>query len=340
MKVVLLPGDGRVEVVDRAEPLPSPGEVLVHMRASAICRSDMSLYRGRPIVGSSEAGGQIVPGHEASGDVVAVGEGVRAVAVGERVAGYLAAGCGHCAHCSSGAWMLCRQWRCMGFDFDGGDEELFLLPERCCLRIPDGVSYVGGAVLTDMVGTQFHLQRLAGVGGASTMVVVGLGPMGNAGVMVGRALGAVVIAVDPLSARRDRARLLGASETLTPEEFTERRAAGYLGEGADLAVDCSGSATGELTALDAVRPEADVFFVGERTETPIDPSNQLIRKLTRLRGGWYFPRWRYDELAAFVDNGRLPLDDLVSDQVLLDNAAEAFRAFDAREVEKIVFVAE
>ncbi|MCU1489930.1 MAG: alcohol dehydrogenase [Acidimicrobiaceae bacterium] len=338
MKAVLLPGDGRVELAERPEPSAGPGEVVVRMRASAICRSDMSLYRGTPIVGGETAGGKVVPGHEAAGDVVAIGEQVEGVAVGDRVAGYLAVGCGHCRHCTSGAWMLCAQWRCMGFDFDGGDAELFVLPAGNCLVLPPEISYLGGAVLTDMVGTQFHLQREVGVGGASTAVIFGLGPMGNAGVMVGSALGAYVVAVDPLAARRERALRLGAAAALSPEEFAERRAKNWLGEGADLAVDCSGSAEGQIGALDAVRPEADVYFVGERTETTLDPSNQIIRKLTRVRGGWYFPRWRYDELAAFAVARRLPLEDLVSGTVGLEEAAEAFRAFDARETEKVVFV--
>lgn len=338
MKAVLLPGNAEVEVVDRPEPVLEAGEVLIRMRASAICRSDMSLYRGSPIVGSEQTGGRIVPGHEAAGEVVATGSSVRTIQVGQRVAGYLAVGCDNCRYCTSGAWMLCKTWRCMGFDFDGGDEELFVLPERACLPLPDEISDVGGAVLTDMVGSQFHLQRESGVGGAHTVVIFGLGPMGNAGVMVAHALGASVVAVDPLKVRRERALHLGADHAVSPDDFAEQRQRGFLGDGADLAVDCSGSAEGQRGCLDAVRPEADVYFVGERTETTIDPSNQIIRKLTRVHGGWYFPRWRYDELAAFAVSRRLPLDDLVSDTVTLDAAPEAFRAFDARETEKVVFV--
>src|SRR4051794_26252041 len=111
MKAVLLPGDRRVAIVERERPKPGPGEGLVRTRSSAICRSDMSLYYGTPIVGGADAGtGRIVPGHEAAGDVAAVGAGVADVRVGDRVAAYLAIGCGHCEQCLAGYRMLCPEW--------------------------------------------------------------------------------------------------------------------------------------------------------------------------------------------------------------------------------------
>ncbi|MBA3415313.1 MAG: alcohol dehydrogenase catalytic domain-containing protein, partial [Chloroflexia bacterium] len=108
MKAVLFPGDRQVVVVDRPMPEPGPGEVLIRLRASAICRSDMSLYYGTPVVGgAATASGRIVPGHEPAGEVAALGPGVSAVAVGDRVAAYLAIGCGHCAWCRRGYLFLC-----------------------------------------------------------------------------------------------------------------------------------------------------------------------------------------------------------------------------------------
>lgn len=337
MRAVVLPGDGSVEVVDRPTPVPGENEVLVEMAASAICRSDMSLYRGTPLVGSASLK-RVVPGHEAAGTVVEVGKKVKSVSVGQRVAIYLAVGCGHCAHCFEGQWMLCRGWSCFGFDFDGGDEEAFVVPEGNCLPLPKEISDVGGSVLTDMVGTQFEGQRRWGVSGGDRLVIFGLGPMGCAGVMVGHGLGAEVIGVDPLAARRARATRLGASEVLDPEKFAERCAQGLLGEGAEFAVECSGSEQGQNAALDSIRPEGHVLFVGERDTTRIEPSRQVIRKLVNVHGAWYFSRWRYEALTDFVVRRKLPLDELVSETVGLGHARAAFERFDAREVEKVVFV--
>jgi L-iditol 2-dehydrogenase len=338
VRAVILPGDGTARVVDRPDPKPGEGQVVIRTRASAICRSDMSLYRGAPIVGSRDEVVPVIPGHEAAGEVAALGPGVSHLAEGDRVACHLAIGCGHCEQCFAGYWMLCRRWQCLGFDVDGSDAEYFAVPARNCLPLPDSLSYVGGSILTDMVGTQFDLQRETGIHGGSRVVIIGLGPMGCAGVMVGHALGATVIGVDPLAARRERATRLGAAAVVAPEEFGSLSGSGLLGEGGDVAVDCSGSADGQILALNCVHQRADVVFVGERTSTTIDPSNQIIRKLTRVRGGWYFPRWRYEELAAFVVDRDLPLESLVSTASSLEDAAEAFRAFDARETEKTVFV--
>jgi propanol-preferring alcohol dehydrogenase len=338
MRAVILPGDGTVGVVGRPDPKPGDGEVVVRVRASAICRSDMSLYRGTPIVGSRQEQEPVIPGHEVAGEVVATGPGAGDLREGDRVACHLAIGCGHCQQCFAGYWMLCPRWRCLGFDVDGGNAEYMAVPARNCLPLPETVSYLGGSVLTDMVGTQFHLQRETGVHGGSTLVVIGLGPMGCAGVMVASALGATVVGVDPLAGRQERAVRLGAAAVVAPGELAGLLGAGLLGDGADVAVDCSGSEAGQNAALDCVRQRADVVLVGERTATTIDPSNQIIRKLTRVRGGWYFPRWRYEELAAFTVARDLPLESLVSTTTGLEDAAEAFRAFDARETEKSVFV--
>lgn len=127
MKAVLLPGHAEVRVTERPEPEPGPGEVLVRVQASALCRSDMSLYDGVPVVGGGAHPGRIIPGHEAAGDVVSLGSGVADVAVGDRVAIYLALGCGRCTACRRGYLMLCPTWRCLGFDVDGGDAECLFL---------------------------------------------------------------------------------------------------------------------------------------------------------------------------------------------------------------------
>ena len=129
-------------------------------RASAICRSDISLYDGRPIVGGDVAGtGLVVPGHEPAGDVVELGEGVHGIALGDRVAVYLAIGCGICRYCLSGYRMLCPQWKCLGFDIDGGDADYLVVPAVNLLKLPTTVSYEAGALLTDMIGTQYHTQK-------------------------------------------------------------------------------------------------------------------------------------------------------------------------------------
>jgi propanol-preferring alcohol dehydrogenase len=341
MKAVLLPGDRRVEVVDWPEPTPGPGEVVVRTRASALCRSDMSLYYGTPIVGGEGAGkGLVVPGHEPAGDVVEVGPGVESVAAGDRVTIYLAIGCGHCEHCLRGYRMLCESWKCVGFDVDGGDADYLVVPAVNCLKLPEELSYEAGAVLTDMVGTQYHTQKRLNVSGATTVAIFGLGPMGAAGVLVAKGRGARVIAVDVIDARLRLAGELGADEAVNSQRAdpVERLLELTGGQGVDVAVDCSGAPPAQNAALDAARRQGAVAFVGESRETTINPSDQIIRKLLRVIGGWYFPLWEYREIADFVVGRGLAPERLITHRFPLDEAETAFRMFDERTTEKAVFV--
>lgn len=341
MKAVLLPGGRQVEVVDRPDPEPGVGEVLVRVRASALCRSDMSLYDGTPIVGGEGAGtGSVIPGHESAGEVVALGPLAGGVAVGDRVAIYLAVGEGRCEWCRRGYRMLCPAWKCVGFDIDGGDAEYVVVPAENCLPIPDEMSFEVAALSTDMVGTQYSTQARLGVSGKDTVAIFGLGPMGAAGILVAKARGARVVAVDVLKARLDLAARLGADvvvDSSSQDAVTALRAA-TRGDGVDIAIDCSGNPAAQNAALDATRRLGSVAFVGESRSTTINPSDQFIRKLLTVIGGWYFATWEYAAITRFILEHDLPVDQLVTHRFPLTDAPTAFRMFNARETEKAVFV--
>lgn len=342
MKAVLFPGNKEVRVVgDRPDPSPGLGEVLIKTRASAICRSDMHLYHGNAVVGGEMAGtGQIVPGHEPAGEVVELGEGVSGVEVGDRVAVYLAIGCGHCEYCLIGYRMLCPEVKMLGFDLDGGNADYVVVPAVNCVKLPDEISYEAGAVMTDMIGTQYHTQKRLNVSGADTIAVFGLGPMGSAAVLIGKARGAKVIAVDVLDSRLKMASKLGADEIInsSKEDSVERLRSLTRGMGVDAAIDCSGAPPAQNAALDATRAMGSVAFVGESPETTINPSDQMIRKVLNVIGAWYFPLGEFPEIARFVVDNEVPVEKMISHRFSLDEAPEAFRMFDNHETEKAVFV--
>ncbi|MBP1157293.1 MULTISPECIES: zinc-binding dehydrogenase [unclassified Paenibacillus] len=340
MKAVLFPGDRKVEV--KEVPIPTPGshEVLIRMKASAICRSDMSLYYGNQgVVGDAGKSGCVHPGHEPAGEIVEVGEGVTRFKTGDRVAVYLAIGCGECGHCRSGYKMFCKEWKCIGFDQHGGDADYMVVPAENCMRIPDGMSYVTAAVSTDAVGTLYHAQKRLAINGRDTLVIFGLGPMGGAGVMVAKGLGATVIAVDMLDERLEVAKELGADYTINAKtNVLEQIMEITKGRGADAGIDCSGSPIAQNTVLDSLRAHGRAAFIGEGKEVTIKPSEQLIRKQITLMGSWYFPIFEYDEITKFIMDKGLPVEKLVSHTFKLEEAETAFRMFDERKTEKAVFV--
>jgi len=340
MKAVLLPGEREVRVVERERPRPGFGEVLVRMRASALCPSDIRMYNGARHAGGGDHCGPVVPGHEPAGDVAELGDGVTGVAVGDRVAVYLAVGCGTCAYCAAGDRMLCPEWKRVGFDIDGGDADYMVVPAVNCLKLPDAMSYEVGAVVTDVVGTQYHAQKRLQVCGTDTVAVFGIGPLGAAGILVGTGRGARVIAVDCVPDRLEMALELGAHEVIdvTQEDAAERLLELTCGEGVDVAVECSGAQHAQDSALEAARRRGRVAFIGESRETTLNPSDHMIRKALTVIGGWYFPLGEFREIARFVVGRGLCVDRMITHRFSIDEAETAFRMFDARETEKAVFV--
>ena len=185
MKALFLPGNKRVEL--RAVDIPTPGanEVLIAIKASCICRSDMSLYYGNALLPGVTAGACIA-GHEPAGIIEQIGAGVHSFKPGDRVAVHLAIGCGTCAACRRGFFHLCPTWRCIGFTADGGNAEYLVVPERNLLRIPASMSFVAAAVSTDAFGTLYSTCKKLSVSGATRLGIWGMGPMGTAGVLAAR----------------------------------------------------------------------------------------------------------------------------------------------------------
>lgn len=339
MTAVFLPGNKQVEV--RAVPVPEigPDEVLVEIKASCICRSDLSLYYGNAVISGGDSN-QFVCGHEPAGIVVRCGEAVTEFAEGDNVAVYLGVGCGACQHCRTGHFYLCGKWKCLGFTMDGGNAEFLKVPARNLLKTPKGMSHLAAAISTDAFGTLFSASRKLGVNGLSQVGIWGMGPMGTAGVLATKAMGGRVVALDPIAERREFALSLGADLALDPRDATAaeqiREFSG--GEGLTSAIDCSGQSVAHNMALDALAPMGKLALVGEAAATTIKPSEQLIRKQVTVFGSWYFSINEYADILHLIQTHNIDLERLATHTFALQEAETAFRMFDARETEKAVFL--
>lgn len=343
MKAVIFPGGNQVQFVDLPTPKAGHGEVVIKVKASSICRSDMGLYTGQSnIVGGEMAGkGVVVPGHEPAGVIVEVGPGVEVRKVGDRVAVHLAFGCGQCGFCNQGFTYLCAEWKCIGFDVNGGNAEYILVPERNALPIPDSLSFMAGALMTDMIGSQYHIQNKLEVRGGKNVLVVGLGPMGSAAVLVAKAFGARVIGTDILPDRLEFAKGLGADDVVNSAvDALEEIMQLTDGRGADVVVECSGNPAGQNLGLNAAAKLGAFTFVGESRETTLNPSDQIIRKMLTVVGGWYFPISDWPKIVDLVLTKKIDVEKLVTHTFSLDQAALAFDQFYNRKTEKAVFISE
>jgi len=110
------------------------------------------------------------------------------------------------------------------------------------------------------------------------------------------------------------------------------------GGGVDKAIECSGSPEAQNAALDATRALGSVAFVGESRSTTINPSDQFLRKMLTVIGGWYFATWEFAEIVRFIEGHDLPIERMISHRFGLADAAEAFALFEARQTDKVVFV--
>src|SRR5919202_1557784 len=210
MQAVTFQAPGEVRLEERPEPeLVERDDAVVRVDASGICGSDLHIYHGRVQL---EPGFTI--GHEYVGTVVAAGDGVTGVSVGDRVLGTFHTACGTCFFCRRGIYQKCDEARVFGHgaklgSLQGTQAELALVPRAnmTLRRVPDGLSDAAALFAGDVMGTGYHAIVAAGLRPGDTCAVIGLGPVGLCAAMVARAAGAArVIAVDTVADRLDTAR--------------------------------------------------------------------------------------------------------------------------------------
>jgi threonine dehydrogenase-like Zn-dependent dehydrogenase len=344
MRGIVFLGNRKLELQNFADPTPGPGEVILEMKASGMCGSDLHPYRA---VGNAAAalglgaGGPVIAGHEPCGVVAAVGAGVDASLVGQRVMNHHYKGCGRCRHCRLGWSQLCRKGITVyGMTGHGGHAAFMLAPAFTCVPLPDELSFEEGASVSCGTGTAYGALKRIDVSGRDTLAVFGQGPVGLSATMLGRAMGARVIAIDVVPERLALARELGAEETINARDTDAVKAIHDLthGEGAETTMDCSGSAEGRLGALQSAGTWGRVAFVGEGGQVTIDVSKHMLRRQLTVHASWTFSNTGQEECARFVADRKIPLKKLLTHRFRLDQADEAYRVFDTQTTGKGVFV--
>lgn len=316
--------------------IEAAGDVLVRVEAAAICGSDLHPYRG------AEAGldAGTVLGHEFAGEVVAVGAGVRSLAVGNRVVSPFSTNCGACFYCSIGLTSRCLRGQLFGWveegrGLQGAQAELVRVPlaDSTLVRLPDGVDAEAALFVGDILSTAHFCADMAEVGPGAVAVVLGCGPVGLLTVLAARDRGAErVFAVDSVAERLERARELGAEPLhLREEDVAARVHAATEGRGADAVLEAVGSAAATRLAVDLVRPGGVIAAAGFHTEKQFafGPGEAYDKNLTYRAGRC--PARRYmDRLLPRVAEGRYPLADLVSHRLSLAEAPRAYQLFDQK----------
>jgi threonine dehydrogenase-like Zn-dependent dehydrogenase len=348
MKGVVFAGDRKIEFREFPDPTPGPGEVVLEIKASGMCGSDLKFYRavgGAASLGFKTAGGPVIGGHEPCGVVAAVGPGVseKQAWVGMRAMQHHYRGCGVCPHCSTGWMQLCVEGvaEVYGITGNGGHAKYMKCPARTLVQLPDELSFETGAAIACGTGTAWGALQRLGLQGDHTIAIFGQGPVGLSATQLASHMGARVIALDTSEERLARAKELGADVLVNP------KTAGNVvqairdlthGRGAHLSLDASSSPEARAQAVRCVRTWGKACFVGEGDSVTLDVSNDMLRRQVTIIGSWTFSTIGQAECAQYVADRGVEVDKLFTHRWRLDQAEEAYRLFDAQTAGKGVIM--
>jgi len=338
MRGAVFLGDRKVELRSFPDPTPGPGEVVLEMKASGMCGSDLKFYRSPPGAAQAALGlGSLkepfIAGHEPCGIVVARGPGVseREAPIGQRVMDHHYAGCGTCSHCRVGWSQLCRAGITVyGVTAHGGHADYLKVPARTIVELPEELSFAEGAAVACGTGTAYGALKRMRLCGGDCLAVFGQGPVGLSATVLGVAMGARVIAVETSPERMKLAMEFGADAVLDASREDPVPALKELtgGAGVDLAIECSSAPAARRAAVRCVRTWGTACYVGEGGDVTLDVSPDLLRRQVTLIGSWTFSAMGMKECAEFIAKQRIALERIFSHRWRLEQADEAYRLFD------------
>jgi 2-desacetyl-2-hydroxyethyl bacteriochlorophyllide A dehydrogenase len=334
MKALCYEAPGAIRYTDFAEPaIRDPRDIIVRVELAGICGSDLHIYNGH---GFSPDLGYCV-GHEAVGEVVAVGAGVFRRNIGEKVMISAAVGCGACLPCLGGHVTRCQRGGagCYGLShqLEGCQAEFVRVPagDFNAAPVADGLSLEQALMLTDNLATAYYGCINAEIRAGKTVAVVGLGPIGLMAVEAAFVLGASrVFAIDLVPERRAIAASLGAI-ALDGAEAPAQIAEATRGRMVDCVVEAAGADATVALAFSLAGSGGTVSVVGVNLtrDFKYDMASAFARNLT-FRIGTCSVQCHWPELVPLVREGRLHPERFVSHRMPLAEGAEAYRLFSAR----------
>ena len=326
-----LPGGAKVETVEVDVPTPGHGQVLLKMKAASLCGSDLKFiyYEHTDKTGGARYD-DVIAGHEPSGQVVAVGEGVTNFKIGDRVVVYHIQGCGYCDECKKGYFINCQQpeRRAYGWQRDGALGEYMVADTSTCILLPEFLTYEDGAMIACGFGTAYQGLLRAGVSGKDKVLVMGLGPVGQAVIILAKALGADTIGVDISEERMEMAKNVGADVVLKgDDDVVEKIVELTDGKGVEVAIDCSGSSIGRHRCLEAARMWGNVVYLGEQGTVTFEPSPLLLHKNLTLPGSWVTSVGNMERLVELLDRKKIHPSQIITHRFPLRETDKAFEIF-------------
>ena len=348
MKGVVFLGDKKLEIQNFEDPSPGPNDVIIEIKASGMCGSDLKFYRANSGPSSLGLGGDdkpVIAGHEPCGTIVEVGSNVSKenFLIDTRVMQHHYEGCGTCSHCSTGWQQLCNEGvkAVFGVTGNGAHAKYMRCPASTLVPLRDDISFIAGAAISCGTGTAWGALERLDLKASQTIAIFGMGPVGLSAVMLANKMGSKVIAIDINKKRLERSVEFGADVILNPEESEDlliKIKDLTKGLGVDASLDASSSPAARSIAVKCVKTWGKACFVGEGGDVTLDVSNDLLRRQVTLIGSWTFSKHGQAECADFVGDKKLEVDKLFTHKWSLDQADEAYKLFDKQSDGKGVII--
>ena len=333
MRAAVFYGPHDIKVEEVPEPVPRRGEVLIKVKVTTICPTDVRKY-----LGHSEVKGPLILGHEFSGVIEEVGDEVTTFSVGERVTALPFIFCGHCRYCRLGLYNLCLNLTGLGGAaevggrLNGSFAEYIKVPSDNVYRLPANVSYLGGSLIEPLAASLNGLLK-AELRPTDNVLVIGAGPMGLLQVSLARLLGSHKILVsDLIEERLKRAERLGADVTINPkEEDLRRRVMEETNDnGADIVMLSTGGSVMAKLLGEALRLSAKgariVVFAGTwpPKEATLD-LNTIHYGERKIIGSFIYDKRTFLTAVNIAERGELDLERLITHKFKLEDVEHAFK---------------
>lgn len=323
MKASRFLGNKTFAVTDLPTPHAGPGELVLCNQVCGVCGTDVHIYHGEP--GSADVNPPVVLGHEYSGEVVEVGEGVTGFAVGDHVTVDPNIYCGHCAYCQNGKKQLCPSMEAIGVTRDGGFAQYSLIPASQAFKLEPTVPWEAAA-MAEPLACCLHGIDLAGIQVGDKVCVVGGGAIGLLMVQLAKLSGASQIVLsEPNEKRRQVGLQLGANAALDPTRPDSQEAfAQVLGGGANVVIECVGNVPAVKSAFQFAGKGATVLlFSVPKVDATFDlPLFDVYKKELTIKGSFVNPD-THARAVALINSGKVDFGPIITHRFTLDQLPEA-----------------
>lgn len=323
MKASRFLGNKTFAVTDLPTPHAGPGELVLRNQVCGVCGTDVHIYHGEP--GSADVNPPVVLGHEYSGEVVEVGEGVTGFAVGDHVTVDPNIYCGHCAYCQNGKKQLCPSMEAIGVTRDGGFAQYSLIPASQAFKLEPTVPWEAAA-MAEPLACCLHGIDLAGIQVGDKVCVVGGGAIGLLMVQLAKLSGASQIVLsEPNEKRRQVGLQLGANAAIDPTRPDAQEAfAQVLDGGANVVIECVGNVSAVKSAFQFAGKGATVLlFSVPKVDATFDlPLFDVYKKELTIKGSFVNPD-THARAVALINSGKVDFGPIITHRFTLDQLPEA-----------------